>query len=56
LVRDAGVSLKDAVGMAASRPRQLLGLPENSLDVGDLADVVVFDWEPGGVIIVRQVV
>ncbi|HXD89200.1 MAG TPA: N-acetylglucosamine-6-phosphate deacetylase [Urbifossiella sp.] len=57
LVRDAGISLTDAVEMASLRPRRLLGLHETSLAaVGDLANVVVFDWEPGGEVIVRQVV
>jgi N-acetylglucosamine-6-phosphate deacetylase len=52
LVRDAGVSLAEAVDMAAVRPRELLGLPVPRLAVGE--DVVVFDWEPGGELIVRE--
>ncbi|HYH63717.1 MAG TPA: amidohydrolase family protein [Urbifossiella sp.] len=46
LVRDAGVTLAEAVDMASARPRALLGLPAPRLAVGE--DVVVFDWEPGG--------
>lgn len=48
LIRAADVSLKDAVDMASVRPRQLLGLPVPTLAVGQPADVVLFDWEPGG--------
>src|SRR5262249_51192761 len=48
VVRFAGVGLKDAVEMATVRPRQLLGLPVNTIAVGQPADLVVFDWEPGG--------
>jgi N-acetylglucosamine-6-phosphate deacetylase len=44
----AGVSLRDAVDMAGARPRELLGLPPRRLQVGDPADVVLFDWEEGG--------
>lgn len=52
----AGVSLADAVDMATARPRQLLGLPVPTLAAGQPADLVVFDWEPGGDLVVRQVV
>jgi N-acetylglucosamine-6-phosphate deacetylase len=44
----AGVSLRDAVDMAGARPRELLGLPPRRLQVGDLADLVLFHWEEGG--------
>jgi N-acetylglucosamine-6-phosphate deacetylase len=56
LIRAAGVSLKDAVEMASVRPRQLLGLPVPRLEVGQPADLVVFDWEPGGEVVVREVI
>jgi len=46
MIRDAGVTLAEAVEMASVRPRALLGLPAPRLAVGE--DVVVFDWEPGG--------
>lgn len=48
VVRFAGVSLEEAVDMATVRPRQLLGLPVCTLDVGQPADCVLFDWHPGG--------
>ena len=54
LIRDAGVTLAEAVDMAAVRPRQLLGLPVPRLEVGEPAELVVFDWEPGGDLMVRE--
>jgi N-acetylglucosamine-6-phosphate deacetylase len=54
-IRMAGVSLKDAVEMATARPRELLGLPVPTLEVGQPADLIVFDWEPGGDVGVRDV-
>jgi N-acetylglucosamine-6-phosphate deacetylase len=48
LVRFAGVSLAEAIDMATARPRQLLGLPVTTIEVGQPADLMVFDWEPGG--------
>jgi N-acetylglucosamine-6-phosphate deacetylase len=44
-VRDGGVSLPEAIDMASLRPRQLLGLPENKLEAGQPADLVLFDWD-----------
>lgn len=54
-VRFAGVSLAEAVDMAGARPRELLGLPPCRLQVGEPADLVLFDWEPGGDVRVRTV-
>jgi N-acetylglucosamine-6-phosphate deacetylase len=54
--RVPGLTLADAVGMAAARPRQLLGLPVPAIEPGAPADLVVFDWEPGGEVRVRAVV
>jgi len=48
VIRAGGVSLADAVNMATERPRGLLGLPVPTLEVGQPADLVVFDWQPGG--------
>lgn len=48
VMRSAGVSLKDAIDMATVRPRELLGLPVPTLAPGQPADLIVFDWEPGG--------
>jgi N-acetylglucosamine-6-phosphate deacetylase len=55
VIRMAGVSLQDAVEMATARPRELLGQPVPAIAPGEPADLVVFDWEPGGDVIVRQV-
>jgi N-acetylglucosamine-6-phosphate deacetylase len=51
--RWAGASLRDAVDMAGARPRELLGLPPRRLEVGDPAEVVLFDHEPGNEFCVR---
>jgi N-acetylglucosamine-6-phosphate deacetylase len=44
-VRDGGVSLSEAIEMASIRPRELLGLPINRLEVGQPADLVLFEWD-----------
>jgi N-acetylglucosamine-6-phosphate deacetylase len=41
------VSLADAVDMATARPRALLGLPERDVAMGQPAELIVFDWQPG---------
>ena len=56
VMRMAGVSLREAVEMATARPRELLGLPVPTIAVGQPAELVVLDWEPGGDVIVRGVV
>jgi N-acetylglucosamine-6-phosphate deacetylase len=48
-MRMAGVSLADAVDMASARPRELLGLRPAGLPM------MLFDWEPGSDLIVRDV-
>jgi N-acetylglucosamine-6-phosphate deacetylase len=53
-VRLGGASLRDAVDMASARPRALLGLPEQGLNVGEPADLVLFDWQEGGFLHVRE--
>jgi N-acetylglucosamine-6-phosphate deacetylase len=52
--RFAGVSLAEAIDMAALRPRQLLGLPTPGLEVGKSADLVLFQHGPGIEFKVRQ--
>jgi N-acetylglucosamine-6-phosphate deacetylase len=47
VMRHAGVSLADAVDMASSRPRELLGLPSRRLTVGEPAELILFEWQPG---------
>ena len=45
VVRHGGVSLREAIEMASDRPRQLLGLPIHRLEVGQPADLVLFEWD-----------
>jgi N-acetylglucosamine-6-phosphate deacetylase len=54
VIRFAGVSLQDAVEMATTRPRRLLGLPEATIEPGQPADLIHFDWEPGGDLVVQD--
>ena len=39
-------SLADTIDMASNHPRRLLGLPDRRLDVGEPADLILFDWAP----------
>jgi N-acetylglucosamine-6-phosphate deacetylase len=55
VIRMAGVSLAEAVDMATARPRELLRLPVPRIAIGEPADLVVFDWEPGGELRVQSV-
>ena len=55
VIRAVGVSLRDAIDMAGARPRELLGLPAWELAAGGRAPLVLFDWEPGGEVAVREV-
>ena len=54
--RMAGVSLAEGIEMASARPRQLLGLPVTTIEVGQPADLMLFEWEEGGELKVREVV
>jgi N-acetylglucosamine-6-phosphate deacetylase len=47
-VRDGEVSLREALDMAGARPRALLGLEARAIAPSGPADLVLFDWEPGG--------
>jgi N-acetylglucosamine-6-phosphate deacetylase len=40
-----GLTLADALDMAGARPRELLRLPSASLEAGQPADLVLFDWQ-----------
>ncbi len=40
------VSLADVLDMASERPRQLLGLPPQTLVVGAPSNLLLFDWQP----------
>src|SRR5262249_49956774 len=45
-VRDGDVTLADAIDMASARPRELLGLPTQRLQVGEPAEMIVFNLAP----------
>jgi N-acetylglucosamine-6-phosphate deacetylase len=49
-------NLREAVEMAAVRPRELLGLPMSMLETSEPADLVLFDWQPGSDLCVKRVV
>ena len=40
-------SLANTIDLASNRPRELLGLPPRRIEVGELAELIVFDWAPG---------
>ena len=46
-IRFAGVSLGEAIDMASVRPRELLGLPAHTLQAGQPAELVLFNWTEG---------
>src|SRR5262249_28498350 len=54
VVRFARGGLRGAVEMATGRPPRLLRLPVNTIDPGQPADLVLFDWEPGGDVRVKS--
>jgi N-acetylglucosamine-6-phosphate deacetylase len=45
--RLAGVSLREAVEMASTRPRELFNMPVPSVKAGESADLVLFRHGPG---------
>ena len=55
-IRHGGVGLSEAIQMASVRPRALLGLPVPAVLVGSRGPFVLFDWQPGEDVRVRQVV
>ena len=55
MIRTTGISLRDAIDMAGARPRELLCLPVWELVPGCRAPLMLFDWEPGGEVVVREV-
>lgn len=56
VLRFAEVSLEEAITMASSAPRKLLGLPARRLESGQPADLILFDWEPGADVRVRRTI
>lgn len=55
VIRMAGLSLADAIDLASVQPRKLLKLPVTKLEVGERADLMLFDWSEGGELKVREV-
>jgi N-acetylglucosamine-6-phosphate deacetylase len=53
-IRFASVSLAQAIDMASARPRELLGLPFRALAPGHPADLILFDWEKEGDLLITQ--
>jgi N-acetylglucosamine-6-phosphate deacetylase len=56
VMRFAEVSLAQAVDLATAQPRTLLGLPPRGLEAGHPAELMLFDWRPGGDVQVRGMV
>jgi N-acetylglucosamine-6-phosphate deacetylase len=56
VIRMADLNLADAIGLASAQPRKLLGLPVTKIEVGHPADLMLFEWEDGGELQVREVV
>lgn len=56
VMRFAQISLAEAIDMASAQPRRLLGLPPRGLEVGQPAELMLFEWEPGGEIAVSEVI
>jgi N-acetylglucosamine-6-phosphate deacetylase len=56
VIRMAGVGLADAIDMAGARPRELLRLPPRRLEVGQPAELVLFDWKEGSDFQVRETI
>lgn len=54
VLRAAGLSLREAIDMAGARPRELLGLSAWELTAGSRSPLMLFDWEPGGPFVVRE--
>ncbi len=50
-----GLSRADAIDLASAQPRKLLGLPVTTIEVGQPADLMLFDWGEGGELVVREV-
>ncbi len=55
-MRYGGLALAEAILLATDQPRRLLGLPVPSLEVGQPADVVLFDIDEQGELRVQQTI
>ncbi|CAN5547611.1 N-acetylglucosamine-6-phosphate deacetylase [soil metagenome] len=50
-----GLDLATGIDLASNQPRRLLGLPVTELVVGAETGLMLFDWQPGEELVVRQV-
>jgi N-acetylglucosamine-6-phosphate deacetylase len=55
-LRMTGLSLEDGINLASLQPRRLLNQPIRPIAVGELAELMTFDWQMGGDIVIRDVV
>jgi dihydroorotase-like cyclic amidohydrolase len=56
-VLDLGeTTLADTIDLASNRPRELLGLPPRRIEVGEPAELILFDWAPGRAFALRQMI
>ncbi len=46
LLKLGETSLAETIDMASNRPRELLGLPTRKIEIGEPAELIVFDWSP----------
>jgi N-acetylglucosamine-6-phosphate deacetylase len=45
MLRLGETSLAESIDMASNRPRELLGLRRRDLEIGERAEVILFDWD-----------
>ena len=56
VIRQAGVSLAEAIDMASAQPRRLFGFEPWELATGNKSKLMLFDWNPGGDVSIKLVV
>jgi len=50
------MTMGDTLDLASNRPRELLGLPPRRIEVGEPAELILFDWAPGQRFVLRETV
>ncbi len=56
VVKLGETSLADTINLASNRPRELLGLPPRRLEVGEPAELILFDCGPEREFVLRQTI
>ena len=56
VMRYAGLSLAASIALATDQPRRLLGLPMQTLEIGQPADMILLDIKDDGTPVIRNVV